>query len=216
MFDLFQKYVAERYARFEDGQIWFGKEQIAVNFVPILVREFYLNMALTSPKYHATMFIEARKNGYDYVRQHGLPLMKSFTPMIRLGFELINLFGVGAFRPVRADEKEGFMVVVGRSTIGYEMKYEKLPPMPIDSVVGGLVSGAIQYYTKKPMYAVETACTSQPGVQECVIVSGGRNSILNYIEKFSPDKMAYAKETLDQIEDVEKEVLKVGNLRWNI
>ena len=69
-----------------------------------------------------------------------------------------------------------------------------------------MVAGVVQYYMKTPIYAVETSCVVQKGVQECVIVAGGRETILGYMQKFSPDRVDYTKETLDRIQEVEKEL----------
>lgn len=213
--DIVSRYIAERYVRFENGQIWFGKERVTFNFLPILAKEFLMNNEISGGRYAAAMFLSGRREGYDFVRQHGIPLVKNWTPVLRMGFQWINLFGVGMFRPIKANNEQGFMIAAGRSTFGLEMKSESPGRnKPVDFVMGGLIAGAIQYYTKKPTYAVETTCVAEKNVRECVLVAGGRKDILKYIKDFSPDKVSWANTTLDQVEAVEKEIKEIGDKRW--
>lgn len=214
MFDLIKRYVAEKYMQFKDGQIWFGKERIAFYFVPHLVREFSLNYKTHGLKYCANQFIAGRKQGLVFVKEHGVPLMKSLTPVVKISCEVLNVFGFGTFRTIKVEDKKGFMVIAGKSTLGNELKSQKASPVPIDFMLGGLFAGALQHYTKKPMYAVETACTAQKEVQECVWVIGSKTHILSYIKEFSPDKTEWANKILGQIEEVEKDLEKQGDKEW--
>lgn len=211
MFDLIKRYVAERYMQFKDGQIWFGKERIVFYFVPHLTREFSVNYKNHGLDYCANMFLAGRQQGITFVKQHGVPLMKSLTPVVKISCEVLNTFGFGTFRTIKVEDKKGFMVLAGKSTLGRDLKSNKPSKIPIDFMLGGLFAGALQHYTKKPMYAVETTCVAQKDVQECVWVIGSRKNILHYIQDFSPDKLEWANTILDKVEDVEKELEGKGD-----
>ncbi len=216
MFDLIKRYVAEKYMQFKDGQIWFGKERVVFYFVPHLVREISLNQEINGLKYCATMFIAGRKQGHVFVQQHGVPLMKSLTPVVKISCEVLTMFGFGTFRTVKVDDRDGFMVLAGKSTLALDIKSDKPNKEPIDFMLGGLFAGALQYYTKAPMYAVETMCAAQKDVQECIWVMGSRKNILRYIQEFSPDKVDWADKVLDEVEEVEKELERIGDKKWTI
>jgi hypothetical protein len=215
--DTLSRYLAVKYARFGEGEIWFSKQRVAFNFLPILAREFLINNEANRETYSAAVFLSARRTGYEYVRQHGIPMMKNWTAVVSLGMEWLNQFGDGTLRTVRADNKEGFGIVSGRLAFGQEVKAESPNNTePVDFVIGGLVAGTIQYYTKTKIYAVETSCIAQKGVQECLLVTGSRDSILGYVKKFSPDKAELASVTLNRIQALEKEVEESEDQRWLI
>lgn len=212
--DTAARYVAERYMKFEEGQITLDKVRLTFNFLPLTAREFLINNELSRETYSAVIFISARKLGYEFIKHHGIPLMKNWTPIVKMGMEWMNLFGGGTFRTIRADNKEGFVVLAGRSSFGLEMKAERQSIDPVDFVVGGVVAGTIQYYMKTPVYAVETACIAQKNVQECLWVVGNRKDILDYVQKFSPDKVEWGNKTLDRIEAIEKEIEASEDKVW--
>lgn len=212
--DTAARYIAERYMRFDEGQISIDKVRLTFNFLPITAREFLINNEFGRETYSAVIFISARKLGYEFIKHHGIPLMKNWTPIVKLGMEWMNLFGGGTYRTLKADNKEGFLIIAGRSSFGLEMKAERPSVDPVDFVVGGVVAGTIQYYTKTPVYAVETACIAQKGVQECVWAIGNRENIMEYVRKFSPDKVEWGNRTLDQTEAVEKEVEASEDKVW--
>lgn len=216
MFDLIKQYVAEKYMQFRDGQILFGKERIVFYFVPHLVREFSINYSTNGLDYCAKMFLAGRKQGHVFVQGHGVPLMKSLTPVVKISCEVLNMFGFGTFRTIKVDEQNGFMVLAGTSTIAIDLKTAKPSDIPIDFMLGGLFAGALQYYTKKPMYSVEIKCVAQKDVQECIWVIGNRKNIIKYVQEFSPDKTKWANAILDKIEDVEKKLEIKGDKEWNI
>lgn len=212
--EVISRYMAEGYMHFGEGEIEFGKERIAFNFLPILAREFIMNSEMNPNTYSAISFISARYWGSEYIKRHAIPLVKSWTPVLRLSFELMNLFGGGSYRSVKADNKQGFIVATGRSTFALEMKAEGPSPDPVDSLVGGLLAGSIQHYMKKPIYAVETSCVAQKDISECTWVAGDRQSIMAYIQKFSPNMVGQGNKTLDQIESIEKKLREGGEEKW--
>jgi hypothetical protein len=212
--DMVSRYMAERYVRFEEGQIWFGKERVTFNFIPILARELIINSKINGPRFHATLFISARREGYDFMKEHAIPLVRDWTPGVKMGFEWINLFGVGSFRPIKANNKEGFTVTIGVSTLGLEMKLERPGGGPVDFVMCGLISGAIEYYTRQPTYGIETSCVAEKGVDQCTLVAGTRKNITEYVQKFSPDKLEHTNNAIDQIQAVEEEIRQQNDERW--
>lgn len=207
--DTIGKYTASKYMRFGEGEMWFGKQRAAFNFMPIMAKDFIINNGPSDGRYAATLFLSAKRTGYEDARQHSVPLVKSWTPGVRIGIEWLDMFGLGVFRSVRADNKEGFMVIVGRAEFGLEMKSEGQITEPVDFVIAGLIAGFVEYYVKTPIYVVETSCIAQKNVDECIFVGGHRKDIVDYVKKFSPDKLETAGRTLDTIEAVEKE-LKAG------
>jgi predicted hydrocarbon binding protein len=206
MFDLIKRYVAERYMQFKDGQIFFGKEGIVFYFTPHLSTEFFINYKLLGLDYCANMFLAGRKQGQIFVKQHGIPLMKSLTPVVKISCEILNTFGFGTFRTIKVDDKNGFMVLAGKSSLAMEIKSNKPSKIPIDFMLGGLFAGASQQYLKKPMYAVETSCVAQKETQECVWIIGCEENILEYIKKFSPDKIKWANKIINKIKNNEKKI----------
>ncbi|MDE1866024.1 MAG: hypothetical protein KGH94_05310 [Candidatus Micrarchaeota archaeon] len=204
--DTISRYMASRYVRFGDGEIWFGDLRCTFNFIPILAREFIINNELDPERYSSIVFLAAKRAGYDFVTKHAIPLVKNWTPVIGIGIEWLSLYGHGLFRSVKADRENGFLLLSGRSNIGQEIKGQKPSTDPTDFTLGGLMAGTMEYYTKKPTYAVEISCVAQKDVQECVIVAGERKTIKSYIEKFAPEKMEWADKSLDRIEAVEKEL----------
>jgi predicted hydrocarbon binding protein len=206
MFDLIKRYVAERYMQFKDGQIWFGKEGVVFYFTPHLTTEFDFNYKTLGLEYCANMFLAGRKQGQIFVKQHGIPLMKSLTPVVKISCEILNTFGFGTFRTIKVDDKNGFMVLTGKSTLASNIKSNKPSKIPIDFMLGGLFAGASQQYLKKPMYAVETSCVAQKESQECVWIIGSEENILHYVKKFSPDKIEWTNQIISKIKDSEKKL----------
>lgn len=213
-FDTVSKYVADRYMKFSDGEIRFGNQRIAFNLLPIMVKEFIINNEHNSNTYPPTLFLAARREGYDFIREHGIPLVKDWHPIVKMGFEWVKLFGSGTFAPARADNKEGFGVAIGISTFGLEVNAEMPSAEPVDFILGGLIAGTMQYYMKELVYAVETSCVAQKGVNECLIVVGTRENIMDYVKKFSPGMVEYGNRTLDNIQAVEKQMEDSGDKRW--
>lgn len=214
MFDIIKRYVSERYMQFKDGQIWFGKERIAFYFVPHLTNEFDINYERYSLDYCANIFLAGRKQGKTFVEQHGVPLMKGLTLVVKMSCEILNTFGFGTFRTIKVDDKEGFMVLVGNSTLASDIKLNKPSKIPTDFMLGGLFAGALQHYSKEPMYAVETACVAQKDLQECCWVIGSKSGIMDYVKKFSPDKVAWSDKIIGRITEAEKEFEEKGNTEW--
>jgi hypothetical protein len=215
--DTITRYMAERYVRFGDGEIWVGKQRVAFTFLPLIARELLINSALNKETYPAAVFLSGRRQGYEFIRQHAVPLVKSWTPIVALGMSWMNLFGAGTYRTIKADNKEGFVVLAGKSTLGLQVKAERPDAAePVDFVIGGLVAGTLQYYTKTPTYGVEISCIAQKDVQECVFAVGNREKIMEYVQKFSPDKVDFAKTTLNRIEALEKRVVGSKNRSWLI
>ncbi len=206
MFDLIKRYVAERYMQFKDGQIFFGKEGIVFYFTPHLSTEFFINYKLLGLDYCANMFLAGRKQGIVFVKEHGIPLMKSLTSVVKISCEVLNTFGFGTFRTIKVDDKKGFMVLAGKSSLAIDIKSNKASKIPTDFMLGGLFAGALQHYTKKPMYAVETSCVAQKESQECVWVIGSEKNIIDYIKKFSPDKIDWANQIINKIKENEKKI----------
>ena len=206
--ELIGRYIAERYVRFEEGSIWVGKERISFNFLPSAAREFMINSKLDPERYPAAQFLAAKRQGYDFVHQHGIPLVKDWTPIVKTGFEWMRLFGGGSFRSMRADNEGVFVVATGKATFGMEIKAEMPDNQePVDYVTGGLIAGVLQYYAKEHRtYSVETSCVAQKGVQECTHVSGTRDKVMDYVERFSPDRIDWARKALGRTEKLEKEI----------
>ena len=213
--NLITRYMAENYVRFEDGQIWFGKERDHFDFLPILAKEYLINAEIEGPMYEATMFLLAKKVGYNFVAQHAIPLVKSWTPVVRMGLDWMDVTGVGAYRLAKANNEQGFLVAVGKSAFGSEVKLQTPNRnKPVDLASVGLVAGSIEYYVKRPMYAVEPVCVAQKNVQECVLVVGDRKDITGYVKDFSPDRLDYANGVLDQIEKAEKLIKEKKIEKW--
>ena len=109
-----------------EGEIWFGKQMVAFNFVPILTKEYLINIEMIGGhSYQDVIFLSAKRQGYENVSQHFVPLVKSWAPIVKMGLEWLDLFGLGRFRTVKADNKDGFVVLAGRATFGMEMKSER-------------------------------------------------------------------------------------------
>ncbi len=216
MFDLIKRYVAEKYMQFKDGQVWFGKERLIFVFSAYFTNEYLVGKEL-GPKYPMLMFIAGKKEGYTWVQQHGMPFMKSVTAVVRLGIEILNTFGYGTYRTVKVDDKNGFMVMTGRSTMADDIRLVRPSAEPVDFMLGGIFAGALQYFAKTPLYAVETSCIAQTGVQECLWVIGSVEAIMAYVHQFSPDKEEWAAYVLGQIREVEKELETKGSKQpWSI
>lgn len=204
-----EQYLAARYMRFDEGQIWFGKDRIVLYFIPQLVTEFITNKEVFGLKYCALMFLTGREQGNNFVQKHGIPLKKLLTSVVELSCEILNTFGFGTFRTLKVDTKEGFMVLVGKSTFAEDIKRNyRGSEIPVDFMLGGLFAGALQFYTKKPMYAVETLCVAQREIQECVWVVGNQEQIKQYVEKISPERLDWTNKFLEEIKALENEIEK--------
>ena len=204
-----EQYLTARYLRFDEDQIWFGKERIVLYFTPHLATEFLVNKDIYGFKYCASMFLAGRQRGIAFVQKHGVPIKKFLTPVVQISCDVLNMFGFGTFRTLKVDEKEGFMVLVGKSTFAEEIKKNfQGSETPVDFMLGGLFAGALQYYVKKPMYAVETMCVAQREIQECVWVVGTQEQIRQYVEKISPERLDWMNKILEQIKSLENEIEK--------
>lgn len=202
-----EQYLAARYMRFDDGQIWFGKDRIALYFIPQLVKEFTINKQVFGLKYCALSFLSGREQGADFVQKHGIPLKKLLTSVVELSCDILNTFGFGTFKTLKVDTKEGFMVLVGKSTFAQEIKTNHHgSDIPVDFMLGGLFAGALQFYTKKPIYTVETLCVAQREIQECVWVIGSEEQIKQYVEKISPDRLDWTNKILYEITELEAQI----------
>ena len=203
MFDLIARYVAEKYMQFKDGEIWFGKERVVFYFVPHLNREFSINYGVYGLDYCSNLFIAGRRQGNTFVKQHGIPLMKSLTQVVKISCEILNMFGFGIIKTIKVDDKNGFMILAGKSALAEDMKSRGGSKIPVDFMLAGLFAGAAEYYTKKQMYAVEITCAAQTNVQECTWAIGSKESIFRYVKQFSPDRLDWAKSVIDNIKMVE-------------
>ncbi len=203
-----EQYIASRYLRFdEQGQIWFGNDPVGLYFMPQLATEFLTNRKVFGLRYCATTFIAGKETGCSFVEKHAIPLKKIITPVVQLSCEILGNFGFGTFRTIKVDEKEGFMVVVGTSTLGTVIK-KRMKPIeePVDAALTGIFAGAIQFFTKEPIYGVETRCVAQKDILECVWVIGREENIRYYLEQISPESINWMEKWIDEIKKVEKEV----------
>jgi hypothetical protein len=214
MFDLFKRYVDEGYMQFDNrGDIWFGKERLIIYVGLMSAMEFAFDSEISGWRYLATRFIASRREGYIMIQQHGAPDMKELVSPLNVGLKVMETFGMGTFRIVKADSEKGFAVITGSSTLGKDTKEEKASESPIDFMIGGLLAGVVGYYTKRQEYAVELSCVSQKDSNECVWVVGDRQAIMDYIQKASPDRVELGNKTLDEIEGVERELEGNDSLR---
>lgn len=205
--DKISRYLSARYLRFEDEQIWFGKEQVVFYFVQHLVNEFLMNRQIFGSEYGAVSFLAGREAGHGFVERHGIPLKKLLTPVVEMSCSVLNTFGFGSFRTVKVMEG-GFMVVAGKSVLAMNVKQKALSKEPIDFALGGVFAGALGFFSSKPIYSVEVKCCAQKNVNECVWVAGSEKSIIEYVEEFSPKQVGFAKSVLSEIMKVEKKLGK--------
>lgn len=204
MFKQIEQYLTTKYMRFDDGQVWFGKERIGFYFMPHLATEFLTLKRTLGLKYCAAQFIAGREKGKSFVTKHGVPLKKILTPVVQISCDVLNTFGFGTFRTLKVDDKTGFMVLAGKSTFGDEIKRNfELSEIPVDFMLGGLFAGAAEFFMKDRRYAVETRCVAQKDVQECVWVIGTEKQIKEYVEKFSPESKEWANKILEEIKLIE-------------
>ena len=214
MFNVFKRYVDEKYINFENGQIWFGRERIVLYISLYSVRDLFLNRVLYGGRYLATKFLVSRKESQIVLQQHGTPNKSLFASPIDTILQIMNLFGMGyAFRIVQSDAAMGFAVVTGVSSLGLEAKERGGSEETIDFVIGGLLAGAVQYFTKKPTYAVELSCVAQGSANECIWVIGSRKDILDYVKTSFSKKVDLAKAALDNIEAAEKQINSKASLK---
>ncbi len=200
------QYITTKYMRFDNGTITFGKEKVVIYFLPHLVREFRFNYKASGMRYCATMFLAGKEQGKTFVKSHGLPLKKVLTPVVGFALEILGTFGFGNFRTLKVDQKNGFMVIAGKSIIANEIKKTgQSVNTPVDFMLAGLFTGALETFTGKNMYCVETKCAADKDVEECVWVVGNEAGINKYINEFSPESKALSKKVLGAIKAMEKE-----------
>lgn len=194
------QFITSKYLKFGDGEVWFGKEEVVIYFLSQAVRDLYYNLGQFGLDYGASMFLSAKTEGNNFVKNNIIPIKKILTPVVTLSCELISSFGYGPIKTIKVDDKEGFMVLLGKSTIANEYKKRHGPSaIPVDFLLGGLFSGALELFTNEKTYCVETRCSAQKDVEECVWVIGNREKILNYARQFSPESIESAIETIDLI-----------------
>jgi len=204
MFKQLEQYLTTKYMRFDNGQVWFGKERIGFYFMPHLATEFITCKKVFDLKYCAAMFLAGRERGKNFVEKNGVPLKKILTPVVQLSCDVLNTFGFGTFRTLKVDDEKGFMVLSGKSTFADEIKKNfAISDIPVDFMLGGLFAGATEYFMKEKRYAVETRCTAQKDVQECVWVIGTEEQIIDYVQKFSPESKEWTTQILKEIKQLE-------------
>jgi len=207
MFKQLEQYLTTKYMRFDEGQVWFGKERIGFYFMPHLATEFLTCKKAFGLKYCAAMFLAGRERGKLFVKKHGVPLKKILTPVVQISCDVLNTFGFGSFRTLKVDDKDGFMVLLGKSTLANEVKKNfETSPEPVDFMLGGLFAGAAEYFMKDKRYAVETRCAAQKDVQECVWVIGREDQIRRYVTKFSPESKEWTDAILKEIKTLEEKL----------
>lgn len=199
------QFITSRYLNFEVGKIWFGKEQVTVLFLSQIVSELHFNLKLFGLNYGLAMSLSARKEGNRFVKNNVVPIKKILGPVVRLSCEIIGSFGYGNIRTIKVEDKEGFMVLVGKSTIASEYKKRHgASEIPVDFMLGGLFTGAIELFSKETIYCVETKCSAQKDVEECVWVIGSKEKITGYTTQFSPESVNWTSKVLNSagIEEV--------------
>ena len=206
MLEMLMRYANEGYLKFDKADIWFGKERISLYFVVYSAGEFQLNSMANGWRYLVAKFMASRKEGRILIQQHGAADSTDLTSIISVSLTIMNTMGMGTFKIVESDKEKGFVVVKGVSTLALEIKEDKPSELPADFVIGGILAGAVKYYTKKQTYGVEASCVSQNGANECTWVIGDRPKIIEYLQKSFPDQVAFGNENLDQIVALEAEL----------
>jgi hypothetical protein len=192
------QFITSKYLKFGEGEIWFGKEQVVVYSLPERVEELHNNLKLFGLDYGLSMFLSSKNEGSRIIRNNIVPLKKILSPVVSLSCETISSLGYGPIRTLKVDEKEGFMVLVGRSTIADEYKKTYgASESPIDFILGGVFTGSLEVFSNKMEYCVEIKCSAQKDVEECVWVVGSREKILNYTKQFAPESVEWANTVLN-------------------
>jgi len=204
MLEKLMQYITTKYMKFDNGTITFGKEKVTIYFLSQLANEFLLNYKVCGMDYCAAMFLEGKEQGKTFVKTHGLPLKKVLTPIVGFALEILGTFGFGTFRTLKVDSKNGFMVIAGKSSIASEIKRKgKSIGIPIDFMLSWLFAGALETFSGRKMYCIETKCVANKDVEECIWVVGDRTGINKYIKEFSPESKSLSKKVLDAIKAVE-------------
>jgi predicted hydrocarbon binding protein len=202
------QFITSKYLKFGEGEIWFGKKQIIIYFLSEMVNELYYGLRLFGTEYGASMFISAREEGNRFIKNNLISIKKILSPVVNLGCEVIGSFGYGQVRTIKVDEKENFMVLVGKSIIADEYKREHgASEYPIDFMLGGLWAGALEPFSQKRAYCVEVRCSAQKDVEECVWVVGSKDKIRDYVTQFAPESLDWANKFLDSVD-------KIGDPKW--
>ena len=197
------QFITSKYIRFGEGEVWFGKKQIIIQFLREIVKEVHFCLKLFGVAYGASMFISAREEGNRIIKNNLIPIKKVLNPVVNLSCEVIGSFGYGPVRTIKVDDKENFMVLVGKSSIADEYKKQYgSAENPIDFMLGGLWAGALEPFSQKQACCVEIRCSAQKDVQECVWVVGSREKILDYAKKFAPESLEWSNKFLDAISKI--------------
>ena len=200
MLDKLLQYITSKYLKFDNGQLFFGKDRVVLYFVPQLAHEFLSYKNLFGTDYCVNSFLLGRETGVHFVETHAVPMKKMLTPVVALSCDILGTFGFGKFRTLKVEEKDRFMVVVGNSTIGTEIKKSFGGSLePVDFSLGGVFAGALQYFSKMLVYAVEIRCCAQKDVSECVWVCGSEEKIESYVKEFSPELLTTTTSMLEKI-----------------
>lgn len=215
MFDFLKKFMLTGYLKFDDDKIRFGKDGLVFYFTPQLVNEHEANWIVNGLRYGCAQYAAAKYEGYRFVENHGIGMLKTLTPVVKLSLEVLQNFGWGRLKTYRVDEKKGFMVITGKSTIAEELKRRSRPQdHPIDFMLGGLFAGALEYFSKERVFTVEIMCCSQKDKQSCTFVSGTPENIYSYVEDFAPEMMNWAKQVIGETRKIEDKIKESGTLQW--
>jgi len=215
MFGFLKKFMLTGYLKFEEDKIRFGKDGLVFYFTPQLVSEHEANWAVGGLRYGCAQYIAAKYEGHRFVKNHGVSMLKTLTPVVKLSLEVLQNFGWGRLKTYKVDEKKGFMVITGKSTLAEEIKRLSRPQdHPIDFMLGGLFAGALEYFSEEKIYTVEIVCCSQKDRQSCTFVSGTPESIYGYVEEFAPETRGWAEQVIEETSRTEEEIKKRGGLQW--
>jgi len=195
----------------ENQELFINKENIVLYFVPELIWENYLNQKEFGLSYQINMYLAGKIRSYTFLENGEGVLLKGVPRAVNVCIDAMNSFGFGKFEAKKISESEKFLYITCKSSIARSIKNTfGHQTTPVDFMYAGLFAGALEYYAKERIYCIETNCISQKETPSCEFIAGTEQKIIEYLEKFSPNKIDYAKKLIAEIGKKENKLVPNG------
>jgi len=206
--NLLREFGMFHYLTIREDCILFGGEKVVLHFLPHMVSRYVCLDKVFGADHGLVEFLASKRAGHDFVAAHGAKLQKSLVGVVDLSCKVLSAFGWGAFRTIKVDEQNNFMLLEAqRSTFAEEVKARHGPqPEPIDWMLAGLLAGAQEFYTKRKTYAIELNCAAQKDTQRCTFLSTSPEDIVSQTKRFAPEKAKWAADVIVRMQKLEAKV----------
>jgi len=197
-----------KYLKYENGMLKLGDEpMLFINLFP-LIEEYRMHTTREGLDYNILNYMAFYQSGYNFVRDHTLPLAKILPKVVGVSCELFEAIGWGKSYAFKVNDKQNILIMKSKSSTFADTLKKMHGPQetPVDFRMSGIFAGSTRFYSKEDIECVEVACRAEKDVMECDFIAASPGNILDYIDKYYPERHQYAEKVLTRITELKREL----------